>query len=89
MVKEWCPEKYRRTTVDEENRPAKDLLRHGLRTIKEAQDYTRLSRATLYLLMERGELTYTTIGRRRLIPFRALIELAARGLVGGHRGASG
>jgi len=40
---------------------------------------------TLYLLMERGELAYTVIGRRRLIPHRALIELAARGLVAGAR----
>jgi excisionase family DNA binding protein len=67
--------------VKEGIQPGEDLLRHGLRTIKEAQDYTRLSRATLYLLMEKGELVYTTIGRRRLIPYQALVELAARGLV--------
>jgi excisionase family DNA binding protein len=66
----------------EESRPDDDLLRHGLRTIREAQDYTRLSRATLYSLMDKGELVYTTIGRRRLIPYQALVELAARKLVG-------
>lgn len=65
-----------------QNGPSEDILGEGLRTIEEAKDYTRLSRATLYLLMARGELPYTTIGRRRLIPFRALIELAARRLVG-------
>jgi excisionase family DNA binding protein len=68
--------------VSEENRPPEDILGGGLRTIEEAKNYTRLSRATLYLLMERGELPYTSIGRRRLIPYRALIELAARRLVG-------
>jgi excisionase family DNA binding protein len=61
-----------------------DILSHGLRTLREAQDFTRLSRATLYMLMQRGDLAYTTIGRRRLIPHQALLALAARGLVGGH-----
>ncbi|MHB1424800.1 MAG: helix-turn-helix domain-containing protein [Gemmataceae bacterium] len=65
------------------------LLGDGLRTIEEAKNFTRLSRATLYLLMERGELAYTTIGRRRLIPHRALIELARRKLVGGGRSDQG
>ncbi len=68
--------------MTQESRLSEDILGDGLRTIEEAQDYTRLSRATFYLLMERSELVYTTIGRRRLIPCRALIELAARGLVG-------
>ena len=69
-------------TKENQNRPSEDILADGLRTIDEAKDYMRLSRATLYILMARGELPYTTIGRRRLIPFRALMELAARGLVG-------
>jgi excisionase family DNA binding protein len=57
------------------------LVEGGLRTIEEARQYTRLSRSALYSLMERGELVYTKIGRRRLIPHRALVELAQRGLV--------
>jgi excisionase family DNA binding protein len=57
------------------------LLNEGLRTVEEGQDYTRLSRSALYTLMERGELAYVKIGRRRLIPHRALLELAQRGLV--------
>jgi excisionase family DNA binding protein len=58
-----------------------ELVKDGLRTIPEAQEYTRLSRAAIYALMDRGELAYTRIGKRRLIPLRALVELAQRGLV--------
>jgi hypothetical protein len=43
----------------------------------------------LYSLMERGELFYTRLGRRRLVPRRALIALAASGLRGGWRSRSG
>jgi excisionase family DNA binding protein len=56
------------------------LLREGLRTVEEAREYTRLSRSTLYGLMEAGKLTYTKIGRRRLIPYRALLDLAESGM---------
>jgi excisionase family DNA binding protein len=58
-----------------------EMVADGLRTIPEAQTFTRLSRAAIYALMDRGELAYTRIGRRRLIPHRALVELAQRGLV--------
>jgi excisionase family DNA binding protein len=58
-----------------------EIVEAGLRTVEEAKEYTRLSRSALYALMERGELTYTKIGRRRLIPHMALVELAQRGLV--------
>jgi excisionase family DNA binding protein len=57
------------------------LVEDGLLTVREAQDFTRLSRSDLYARMERGELAYVKIGRRRLVPRRALIELAQRGLV--------
>jgi excisionase family DNA binding protein len=53
----------------------------GLRTVVEAQEFTRLSRTSLYALMDRGELAFAKIGRRRLIPYRALVELVERGLV--------
>jgi excisionase family DNA binding protein len=58
-----------------------DVIADGLRTIQEGHEFTRLSRATLYGMMERGELEYVKLGRRRLIPFRALVALARRGLV--------
>jgi excisionase family DNA binding protein len=57
------------------------LVEEGLLTIGEAQEFTRLSRSDLYARMERGELAYCKIGRRRLIPRRALIELAQKSLV--------
>ncbi len=53
----------------------------GWRTIPEAVAYTRLSRSTLYGLMDRNQLAYTRVGRRRLIPMAALVELCSRNLV--------
>jgi excisionase family DNA binding protein len=58
------------------------MLEEGLRTLQEAQAFTRLSRSTIYSLMEKGELPFVKIGRRRLLPYRGLIELVARGLTG-------
>ena len=58
------------------------VVEGGLRTIEEAREFTRLSRSVLYELMDAGKLPYTKIGRRRLIPRQALVELAAAGLVG-------
>lgn len=60
-----------------------DMVEGGLRTIDEARAYTRLSRSTLYALMNQGDLPYVRIGSRRLIPFLALVELARRGFVKG------
>jgi excisionase family DNA binding protein len=57
------------------------LVSEGLKTIREACEFTRLSRSDLYSRMERGEIPYVKLGRRRLIPHRALVELAATGLV--------
>jgi excisionase family DNA binding protein len=57
------------------------LLAEGLRTVSEAAAFIRVSRSAIYGLMGSGELAYTKIGRRRLIPHRALVELAERGLV--------
>lgn len=48
-----------------------------MHSIEEAVGLTRLSRTTLYELMRAGRLTYCRIGRRRLIPVRALDELVA------------
>ena len=62
------------------------VLKDGLRTVEEACEYTRLSRASIYAMMNDGRLTFTRIGRRRLIPARALTELAQKGLVTGMKG---
>jgi Helix-turn-helix domain len=57
------------------------LVEDGLLTVGEAQEFSRLSRSDLYARMGRGELAYCKLGKRRLIPRRALVELAARSLV--------
>src|SRR5437588_4430407 len=58
------------------------LVQDGLMTIREAAAFLRLGRSTIYGLMERGELPYARIGARRLIPRRALVDLAASHLRG-------
>jgi len=58
-----------------------ELVADGLLTILEAQAFTRLSRSDLYARMERGEIEYCKIGRRRLIPRRSCVELARANLV--------
>jgi excisionase family DNA binding protein len=57
------------------------LLEDGVMTVPEGQEFSRLSRSALYALMERGELPYVKLGKRRMIPRRALIEMMRRGLV--------
>lgn len=59
------------------------LVRDGLLTITEAIAFLRLSRSTLYSLMDVGELAYIRIGRARRIPGSALVDLAATRLKGG------
>ena len=59
-----------------------ELVQDGLMTIREAIAFLRLGRSTLYGLMERGALPYACIGCRRLIPRRALVDLAASHLRG-------
>jgi len=57
------------------------LVADGLDTIKDAATFLRISVASLYKMMDRGELPFVKIGRSRRIPRRALVELAARNLV--------
>ena len=45
----------------------------------------RLSRATVYNMMNEGQLPYLKLGRSRRIPKRAVVELAASQLVGGSK----
>jgi excisionase family DNA binding protein len=58
-----------------------ELVDGGLLSVPEASEFTRLSRSDLYSRMERGELPYCKLGRRRLIPRKALIAMAEKGLV--------
>ena len=62
------------------------LVGDGLLTVSEATAFLRLSRSTLYTLMDQGELAFVRIGRARRIPRRALIVLAAAHLNGDSSG---
>jgi excisionase family DNA binding protein len=63
-----------------------DLFGDGSVTVAEAARFTGLGRTSLYDLMTAGELTYTKVGARRLIPRRALVELLARNATPGGPG---
>jgi excisionase family DNA binding protein len=58
------------------------LVADGLDTIKDAAAFLKVSVAQIYRLMAAGELPFSKIGRSRRIPRRALVELAARNLIG-------
>lgn len=66
-----------------DNKISVDLVGAGLLNVEQACEWTGLSRAKLYQLMEKGELPFVKIGRARRIPKRALIEFAAANLRGG------
>lgn len=59
-----------------------ELCMDGMVTVKDAAAFLQMSISSVYLLMERGKLTYAKIGRSRRIPRRALLGLAAESLVG-------
>lgn len=59
-----------------------ELLNDGLMNVAEAAAFLRLSRSTVYTLMDSGKLGYVKIGAARRIPKRALVELAAASWVG-------
>ena len=50
--------------------------------IPEVARFLALSRASVYQLMDRGELPWVKLGRARRIPRRAVVDLAARRLIG-------
>jgi excisionase family DNA binding protein len=54
-------------------------------TVAETAAFLRLSRATLYVLMDQGELPFVKLRRSRRVPRRAAVALAARGVRGGSR----
>jgi excisionase family DNA binding protein len=57
------------------------LVSDGQVTVNEASDLTKLSRSYLYQLMERQELAYVKLGKRRFIPRKSLIALMANAVV--------
>jgi excisionase family DNA binding protein len=54
----------------------------GLGRIKEVGKFLKVSRATIYSLMESGQLSYVKIGKSRRIPWDAVKQLIARNLRG-------
>lgn len=54
-----------------------DLVSDGLVTVPEAAAFLRVSRSTIYVLMDRGDLPYVRIGSARRIPKKALVTLAS------------
>ncbi len=58
------------------------LVSDGLLTVADAAAFLRVSRSSVYALMDRGELAYVKLGAARRIPKRALIALAAAHLQG-------
>jgi excisionase family DNA binding protein len=58
-----------------------ELLSEGAVGVPEAEEFTGLGRTYLYSLMERGELRYAKVGKRRLIPRAELRRLLAACLV--------
>jgi excisionase family DNA binding protein len=65
-----------------EQDPARAVVEDGLVTVKQAAGFLGISVASVYALMSRQSLPYVKLGRSRRIPRRALVELAARNLVG-------
>ncbi len=60
--------------------------RDGLARLSEATEFLGISRASLYVLMDRGVLPFTNVGLRcRRIPWRALESLVEKNLIGGSR----
>jgi excisionase family DNA binding protein len=61
----------------------------GAVDIPAACEFTSLPRTTLYALMSSGQLQFIRIGRRRLIPRKALQALLERNLVPAGEGGEG
>ena len=59
-----------------------DAVEDGCMSIREACTFTGLSRSHLYDSMDHGRLRFVKMGRRRLIPRRALVQWLADNVVG-------
>jgi excisionase family DNA binding protein len=49
--------------------------------VEEAARFLRVSRSKLYQIMDKGEVEYIKLGRRRRVPDRMLLELVKRSTV--------
>lgn len=57
------------------------IVADGFAAVSEACEFLRLSRSTVYALMDAGQLRYARFGRARRIPRKAMVEYAERNLV--------
>jgi excisionase family DNA binding protein len=57
------------------------LIDEGMMGVPEAGKFTGLGRTFLYQLMDRGELKYAKLGKRRLIPRAELRRLLTEAIV--------
>jgi excisionase family DNA binding protein len=69
-------------TMTEPNAP-NDLLDDGFDRVRDVARFLKVSVSHVYLLMEQRKLPYLKLGKSRRIPHRAVLDLAARHLVGG------
>jgi excisionase family DNA binding protein len=58
-----------------------DLVSEGAVTVSEALRISGIGRSVLYDLMSKGEIPFAQVGRRRLVPRRALAQFLERRLV--------
>jgi excisionase family DNA binding protein len=58
--------------------PVEDPTRDGLARVREACAFLAVSRATVYSLMDKGELKFVKIGKARRIPWPALVALVEK-----------
>jgi excisionase family DNA binding protein len=61
--------------------PELRAVAEGFASLVEAGKYLSLSRATLYKLMDAGELAYARFGRSRRVPWASLKAYAAKSMV--------
>ena len=67
--------KERAGEMNEIEQERHSLLANGAMGVRDAMVWTGLGRSALYDLMARGDLAYVKLGKRRLIPRNALMEL--------------
>lgn len=83
---------YRSLMASEFREPAEEsavetltptLMEDGAMSIGQAEKFTSFKRTFLYQLMERGDLKYAKVGKRRVIPKSELVRLLESAVVGG------
>jgi excisionase family DNA binding protein len=68
-------------TTATESEPSTRTAEEGAVSVADACRFTGLGRTYLYSLMDKGELAYTRVGKRRLIFRAALVALLRHGAV--------